>query len=44
MKFVVGFLAGSMVAAGAFMMIDPADMKKMRKKCRCAKRMIKGVM
>ncbi len=44
MKFMVGFLAGSMVAAGALMMVDSADMKKMRRKCRCAKRMIKGMM
>lgn len=44
MKFLIGFLAGSALSAGALMMIDSADMKKMRKKCRCAKRMIKGMM
>ena len=44
MKFMIGFLAGSAIAAGALMMADSVDMKKMRKKYRCAKRMVRGMM
>ncbi len=40
MKFVVGVIAGASIAAGAMMMTDPAYMKRMKKKYKCAKRMI----
>lgn len=44
MKFIAGFVAGSAIAAGAMMMINPMDSRTIRKKCRCAKKMIKGMM
>lgn len=44
MKFAVGFIAGASIAAGALMMINPIDMRKMRRKCKCAKKIIKGMM
>ncbi len=43
MKFVVGFLTGGAIAAGALVLADSVDMRKMKKKCRGAKRMIKGM-
>lgn len=44
MRFIVGVIAGASLAAGAIMMTDPAYMKKMKKRCRCAKRMIQDIM
>ena len=40
MKFVLGFVAGASVIAGTALMISPACMRKIRKKCRYAKRTV----
>lgn len=38
MKFVLGFIAGASIAASAALMVSPSDMKKVRRKCKYAKR------
>ena len=40
MKFVLGFIAGASIAASAALMVSPSDIKKVRKKCKYAKRAI----
>ncbi len=44
MKSTIYFLAGAALATGAIMAINPVDMRRMRKRCKCAKKMIKGIM
>ena len=44
MKFVLGFIAGASIAASAALMVSPSDMKKVRRKCKCAKRAIMNMM
>lgn len=43
MKFVAGFLAGASIVAGVAMAASPMDMRKVRKKYKCAKRAIKNI-
>ena len=44
MKFVAGFIAGSAIAAGAIMAVNPPNMRKIRRRCKYAKHAIKSVM
>ncbi len=44
MRFIVGVIAGASIAAGAMMMTDPAYMRRMKKKYKCAKRMMHNMM
>ena len=44
MKFIAGVIAGASIAAGAIMMTDPAYMRRMKKKYKCAKRMMHNMM
>ncbi len=41
MKYIIGFVAGSAVAASVMMAVNPMDMRKVKRKCRNAKRMMK---
>lgn len=43
MKFITGFLAGGAIACGAIMMMSPSNMRKARRRYKCAKRMIKNM-
>lgn len=40
MKFVLGFVAGASVIAGTALMISPSCMRKVRRKCRYARRAV----
>ncbi len=44
MKSAVFFMAGAAFAAGTMMMLNPVDMKRMKRRCRYAKRMIGSMM
>ena len=44
MRFIVGVIAGASIAAGAMIMTDPAYMRRMKRRYKCAKRMISNVM
>ncbi len=43
MKFLLGFASGAVIAAGAAILFDPSDCKAIKRKCKCAKKMIKNV-
>ncbi len=44
MKSTVFFMAGAALATATMIMINPVDMRKMRKRCKYAKKMINGIM
>ena len=44
MKYVIGFIAGSAIATSILLAVNPMDMRKMRRRCKSAKKMIKGFM
>lgn len=44
MKFVLGFIAGASIAAGTALIANPSDIKKIKRKCRCAKNAVMNML
>ncbi len=43
MKFATGFLLGAIIASSALIMTSPANMRKVRRRCKCAKKMLRNL-